>query len=214
MPSTDLRAAITSAPMSAVLIAVNLAVFAAVNIEGRLLEVLALPADWAGVAEQPWTLLTVFFTAEMLLHLAVAVLIIGLFGPRFERVAGSVHLLAVYMLAGLAGAFAIVATATVTGLDEPSVGASAAFLGLLGALAASPRGAWGAKLDVRKWIIVVVVIQVLAPLLSEAAGVGAGIGDWTSSVAHLVGLAVGAGYGYLLRPKTTSELREPSVPTR
>jgi hypothetical protein len=66
MPSTDLRAAITSAPMSAVLIAVNLTVFVAVSIEGRLLELLALPPDWAGVAEQPWTLLTVFFTAEVL----------------------------------------------------------------------------------------------------------------------------------------------------
>jgi membrane associated rhomboid family serine protease len=214
MPATDLRAAIRSAPMSAVLIAVNLAVFVAVSLEGRLLDVLALPPDWAGVAEQPWTLLTVFFTAEVVLHIAVAVVAIGLFGPRFERVAGPVHLLAVYVLAGLAGALAIVATSTITGLDEPSVGASAAFLGLLGALAASPRHAWGAKLDVRTWVIVVIVIQFVAPLLSGVTGVGAGVGDWTSSAAHLVGLAVGAGYGYLLRPATTDEPRVPSLPAR
>jgi membrane associated rhomboid family serine protease len=214
MPSTDLRAAISSAPMSAVLIAVNLTVFVAVSIESRLLDILALPSDWAGVAEQPWTLLTVFFTAEVLIHIAVAVLVIGLFGPKFERVAGSVHVLAVYLLAGLAGSLAIIATAALTGIGEPSVGASAAFLGLLGALAASPRGAWGAKLAVGKWVIVVLVIQLVAPVLSEAVGVGAGIGDWTSSAAHLVGLAVGAGYGYLLRAKTPSELPGGSIPAR
>lgn len=205
MPSTDLRAALTSAPMSAVLIAVNLAVFVAVSIEGRLLEFLALPPDWAGVAAEPWTLLTVFFTAELIFHIAVAVLAIGLFGPKFERVAGSVHVLVVYLLAGLAGSLAIIVTSALTGLDEPSVGASAAFLGLLGALAALPRGVWGARLAMDKIVIVVVVIQ-LAPV--------AGIGDWASSVAHLVGLAVGAAYGLLLRSKTTNERREPSLPAR
>jgi membrane associated rhomboid family serine protease len=103
------------------------------------------------------------------------------------------------------GSLAIIVTSTLTGLDEPSVGASAAFLGLVGALAASPRGAWGARLPMDKIVIVVVVIQ-LAPV--------AGIGDWASSAAHLVGLAVGAAYGCLLRAKTISERREPSVSAR
>jgi membrane associated rhomboid family serine protease len=205
MPSTDLRAAITSAPMSAVLVAVNLTIFVAVSLDGRLLEVLALPPDWAGVAEQPWTLLTVFVTAEVFLHIAVAVLVIGLIGPRFERTAGSVHVLVVYLLAGLAGSFAIVVTSSLTGLDEPSVGASAAFLGLVGALAASPRGAWGAKLAMDRIVVVVVVMQ-LAPV--------AGAGDWASSAAHLAGLAVGAAYGYLLRSETTDERTEPRIPVR
>jgi membrane associated rhomboid family serine protease len=135
----------------------------------------------------------------------VAVLAIGLFGPKFERAAGSVHVLTMYLLAGLAGSLAIIVTSTLTGLDEPSVGASAAFLGLVGALAASPRGAWGAKLPMDKIVIVVLVIQ-LAPV--------AGIGDWASSSAHLVGLAVGVTYGYLLRSTTISERREPSISAR
>jgi membrane associated rhomboid family serine protease len=206
VPSTDLRAAITSAPMSATLLVLNLAIFAAVSIEPRLLDVVALPPDWAGLIEQPWTLLTVVFTAEALAHIAVAVLVIGLFGGKLERVAGSAHVLVVYLMAGLAGSLALVATASTTGFEEPSVGASAAFLGLVGALAASPRGAWGAKLAVGKIVVVVLVIQLVAP--------AAGIGDWVSSAAHLVGLVVGAAYGYLLRPKTTSELREASIPAR
>jgi membrane associated rhomboid family serine protease len=203
MPSTNLRTVVASAPMSAALIVVNLTVFIAVSVEGRLLEVLALPADWTGVEEQPWTLLTVFFTGEVLFHIVVAVLAIGLFGSKFERVVGSIHVLAAYLLAGLVGSLAIIVTSTLTGFDEPSVGASAAFLGLLGALAASPRGAWGARLAMDKIVIVVAVMQ-LAPI--------AGLGDWASSAAHLVGLAVGAAYGLLLRDRTTCEGREPSIP--
>jgi membrane associated rhomboid family serine protease len=182
------------------LLASNLTVFVAVSIEPRLLDVLALPSDWAGLAEQPWTLVTAFFTAEALAHVAVAVLVIGLVGGRFERVAGSAQVPAVYVVAGLAGSLAFVAAVGVTGVDDPSVGASAAFLGLVGALAASPRDAWGAKLALGKVVVVVLVIQLVAP--------AAGLGDWVSSAAHLAGLAVGAAFGYLLRPTTTSQLRE------
>ncbi len=106
MPTIDLRVAIAAAPMSALLIAANVAVFVAVTVESRHLEVLAVPADWAGVVEQPWTMLPVFSTAEVLIHIAVAVLVIGLVAGRFERVAGSVHVLAVYLLAGLHVAWA------------------------------------------------------------------------------------------------------------
>jgi membrane associated rhomboid family serine protease len=206
MPSTNLRAAITSAPMSAALIVVNVAVFVALGIKGGLLDVLALPPDWPAVIEQPWTLLTVFFTAEAFPHIAVAVLIIGLFGPKLERVAGSGHVLGVYLIAGLAGSLTLVATAAATRYGEPSVGASAAFFGLVGALAACPRGTWGPKLAVGKIVVVMLVIQLVAP------AVAFGEGDWFSSAAHVVGLAVGATYGYLLRPRTASELQEVSVP--
>lgn len=202
--SIDLRAAVRAAPMSAALIVLNVLVLVAVSVEGRLLEVLALPSDWAGLAAQPWTAVTVFFAAEALPHIAVAVLVIAVFGSKLERVAGSVHVLAVYLIAGLTGSLALVATAVLTGFDEPSVGASAAFLGLVGALAASPRAAWGEKLAVGKIVIVVLVIQVVAPAV--------GFGDWVSSAAHVAGLGVGAAYGYLLRPRTTDVLRPASMP--
>jgi membrane associated rhomboid family serine protease len=201
-PISDLRAAITSAPMSAVLIVVNVAVFVAVRIDGRLMDVLALPPDRAGLLEQPWTVVTVFFTAEALIHIAAAVLVIGIFGVRFERVAGSKHVLGVYLLAGLAGSLALVATAVVTGFDEPSNGASAAFFGLMGALAACPRETWGAKLHIEKIVFVVVVAQ-LAPAV--------GIGDWVSSAAHLAGIGVGATYGYLVRPRIADRERPSTI---
>lgn len=202
MQLSDVRAAITSTPMSTGLIVLNVMIFAAVNLDARLLKVLSLPPNWEGVTAQPWTLLTVFFTSEVIVHIAVAVLAIGLFGPRFERLAGPVHVLGVYLLAGLAGSLALVSTAAATGFDETSVGASAAFLGLVGALAASPRSTWWDKLPLDKVVAVVLVIQLAAPVM--------GIGDWFSSAAHIVGLGTGAAYGYLLRSRSATELPETS----
>jgi membrane associated rhomboid family serine protease len=195
----DRRTTITSTPMSVALLVVNLAVFVAVSVETDLLAVLALPPDWAGVSEQPWTVLTVFFTSEALIHIAAALLVIGLFGTMLERVAGPAHLLAVYLLGGLAGSLALLTAGAATGFDEPSVGASAAFLALMGALVALPRRTWGDRLPMDKVVVVLLVIQV-APAV--------GIGEWVSSAAHLTGLAVGAGYGYLLRPRAARELRD------
>ena len=71
-------------------------------------------------------------------------------GARLERLACAGHTLAVYLLAGVAGSLAFVATAGPTGYDEASVGASAAFLGLVGTLAAGPRETWGAGLPLDK----------------------------------------------------------------
>jgi membrane associated rhomboid family serine protease len=198
----DLRKVISSAPMSVALIAMNVAIFVVVTIDSRLLDVLALAPDWSGLRVRPWTALTVFFTAEALGHLAVGVLVLGIIGVRFERIAGAVHVLGVYLLAGLAGSLALVATAAATGFDEPSVGASAAFLGLVGALAVCPRAIWG-RLAVDKILLIVFVIQLAAPVV--------GIGDWVSSAAHLAGLAVGAVYGYLLQHAPTSQRRPADV---
>ncbi len=204
MRISNVRAAIAAAPMSTALIVVNVVVFVAINLDARRFDVVSLPPSWDGVAAQPWTLLTVFFSTQVLVHIAGTALIIGLCGPRIERWAGSAHLLGVYLFAGLAGSFALVATAEATGFDARSLGPSAAFLGLVGALAALPRRAWWDELPLDKAVIVLLVAQ-LAPVM--------GIGDWVSSAAHTAGLAVGVGYGHLLRSRGTVDLPDTSAPS-
>ena len=96
--------------------------------------------------------------------------------------------------------------AALTGFNELSVGGSAAFLGLLGALATSPRSSWGARLQIDKIVVVVLLIQLVAPVLD--------IGDWVSSAAHTTELAVGGVYGYLLRSRRATQRRKVSVSGR
>jgi membrane associated rhomboid family serine protease len=180
-------------PATVALVLLNTAGFVALTVDGDLADVLGLPAGWSEIAQQPWTLLTVLFTSASVAHLLVAVAVIVLAGGALERRVGSVNVLGVYLLSGLAASLAM-ATAVSAGVTgtQTSLGASGAFLGLVAALAAMrPSTAALARLSLPKIAVAIAALNVLAPVL--------GVGDWTSSVAHLSGLAVGAAWGLRAR---------------
>jgi len=164
---------------------INVAVFVALATDSGLDDVLGLGRGWSEVLDRPWTLLSVAFTGTHLLHVALAVGVILLAGGALERRLGSLHLIGIYVASGVGGSVAM-ATAASAGVDtsEISLGASAAFLGLVGALAALPMEGAMARLNLPKVAVVVAGLNLVLPLL--------GWGDWTSSVAHLAGLAIGA----------------------
>jgi membrane associated rhomboid family serine protease len=185
-------------PATIGLVLSNVAVFVARTIDSGLDDVLGLRRGWNEVLEQPWTLLSVAFTGANLLHLALAVGVILLAGGAVERRVGSLHLLGIYVASGVAGSMAM-ATAASAGVDasEISLGASAAFLGLVGALAALPTDKALGSLHLPQVAIVVTGLNLIQPVL--------GVGDWTSSAAHLAGLAVGAAWIELgWRPRRSS----------
>lgn len=101
------------------------------------------------------------------------------------------HLLVVYVLAGVPGSLALTALAGPTGLDDLSLGASASFLGVFGAVAALPCSRRLARFPVLPILAAVVLANLAGPLL--------GIGGWASAAAHGVGIVVGALYGWALR---------------
>jgi membrane associated rhomboid family serine protease len=160
-------------------------------------DVSGLPPGWDAVAQQPWTVVTVMFTSGHLIHVAGAAGCIFFLGGALERRVGSAHLLGIYLLAGITGSIAI-ATATSAGAGNPevSVGASAAFLGLLGALAGRPPTALTERLQLPKIVAVVLLVSLVQPMV--------GIGYWTSPLAHAGGIAVGALYGHALRTRGPS----------
>jgi rhomboid protease GluP len=178
-------------PVAVALIALNVAVFAALTLATRLEDALGLPAGWDAVVDAPWTLVTVIVTAGNLLHLAGAVAFIFFFGRELERLAGGLHLLAVYVLAGVAGSIALTSVASTTGMDGVSLGASASFLGLFGAVAVLPRWERLERFPVLPILAAIIVVNIAAPLL--------GLGGWESPAAHGAGLGVGALYGWALR---------------
>jgi membrane associated rhomboid family serine protease len=188
-------------PIALALIAVNVAVFLALTAVPGLEEVLGLPAGWEEVAERPWTLVSVTFTAGNLLHLAGAVAFVLVFGRELEELASGLHLLAVYVLAGLAGSAALTTLASSTGLEGISLGASASFLGLFGAIAVLPVSARLERLPLRPILAAIVLVNVVGPLMD--------IGGWASSAAHGAGLAVGALYGWALRSRERTEVSRP-----
>jgi membrane associated rhomboid family serine protease len=85
-----------------------------------------------GVADGAvWQLVTSYFTHVQLWHIGFNMLALYVLGPQLEGLLGRARFLALYLLAGLFGSLAVYVLSPV---NQPTVGASGAIFGLMGAL--------------------------------------------------------------------------------
>jgi membrane associated rhomboid family serine protease len=85
----------------------------------------------AGVAFEPWQLLTYAFLHGGLAHLAFNMFALYMFGSAVERVFGGRRYLTFYTVCVLSAAVAQLIVAAVTGKIYPTVGASGGIFGIL-----------------------------------------------------------------------------------
>jgi membrane associated rhomboid family serine protease len=78
-----------------------------------------------------WQLLTSAFTHVAVLHIGFNMLALWILGPQVEQMFGRARFLALYLVSGLAGSALVYAT---TPVNVPTLGASGAIFGLMGAL--------------------------------------------------------------------------------
>jgi membrane associated rhomboid family serine protease len=174
-------------PLIAVLVIVFVAQLATPGLGDRL----SLPGSAADLGDRPWSPLTVMFVHDNIVHLVVMVVMLAGFGALLEQRARSVDVVAVYLIAGLAGSLAVVATLAAFETDGTLVGASAAVFGVAAAalvMRPSSRILGGTA---TQWLVALVAINIVF-LLSQPL----------SSVAHLTGVAVGVAYGSVLMQGT------------
>jgi membrane associated rhomboid family serine protease len=128
-----------------ILLGLNAAVFVAVLATGgdlsplvNRLDLLGLAADPSryqliGVAEGEWyRLLTAMFLHQQIAHFAFNMLSLWWLGPPLEAALGRLRFIALYLLAGLGGS---ALSYLLAAPGQPSLGASGAIFGLLGATA-------------------------------------------------------------------------------
>jgi rhomboid protease GluP len=181
------------------LIALTLLVFAGQWLSTQLVGfdlVLSLGAkvNQAIAAGQIWRLVTPLFVHAGLLHIAVNMYSLYAIGPAVERFFGSQRMLVIYLLSGIVGVdFSL-------GLSpNPSVGASGAIFGLLGALATllfMHRHIFGrmGTMQFRQLVLVA--------LLNLALGLSPGIDNW----GHVGGLIGGTLLTLALGPRFSVSL--------
>jgi rhomboid protease GluP len=141
-------------------------------------------------AGEYWRLVTSMFLHGGILHLAVNAWALYQLGALFEVWMGSSRLLLTYFLTGVAGSLA-----SVMWTNAPSVGASGAIFGLLGALIAfllrhrERLNQWGKSLlsQFVGWAAINVFLGFSVPGIDNAA--------------HLGGCAAGFLLGLVLRPR-------------
>ncbi len=182
------------APATLALLAVTVAVFAAQEASIGMRGVDAVlkwgMKDRGGLqAGELWRLVTPIFIHAGVLHLAVNMYSLYAIGPAVERFFGRARLLVVYLLSGVSGV--ILSLALNPG---PSVGASGAIFGLLGALTAfiyEHRKLFGAAAQAQ--LRQIGMVLALNLVLSLTPGIDA----W----GHLGGLIAGAACAVLFGPR-------------
>jgi rhomboid protease GluP len=195
-----LRGLLAQAPLTRVLlVAIGIVFLGEVfgpKVQGESLLVV-LGASWAEpvLAGQVWRLATAMFLHAGILHLLVNAWALYQLGALVEILLGSARLAAIYFASGLVGSLASVAWDLATGRAVPSVGASGAIFGLLGALIAfllrhrdrlRPE-ARSLLLQLLFWAGINIVFGFTTPMIDNAA--------------HLGGLAAGFVLGAFVRPR-------------
>ena len=195
-------ARMTSSTAVLTLIGINIAVFVAQLIRSDVAEALVLHSG-AALTEGPWTLATVFFLHEHVMHITLLILIMLVFGVALEQSVGARHVVLIYLAAGLVGSLAIVLTSGALGVDERMVGSSAAFHGIIAAFIALQPDTVVLRSKAKTWLIVLVVANLALMFPTDFTPL--------SGAGHLAGLAVGFLYGQQLRTARTAT--EGTVPT-
>ncbi|MGW5866090.1 rhomboid family intramembrane serine protease [Streptomyces sp. NPDC055239] len=128
-----------------ILIAINVLVFIAIQVNERLVGDLVLLGEWPpypyapteGIAEGQWyRLVTSMFAHQEIWHIAFNMLGLWWLGGPLEAALGRARYLALYLLSGLAGS---ALTYVLVDASDASLGASGAIFGLLGATAVLMR---------------------------------------------------------------------------
>ncbi len=181
-------------PATLTLLVLTIAIFALQSLSGLIFGfdmLLALGAKMNGAirAGEYWRLVTPIFLHVNLLHLGVNMYSLYALGPAVERFFRSRRMLVLYLLSGVAGAvFSLAFSAA------PSVGASGAIFGLLGALGTFlfiHRQAFGRTGQAHLRQIALVAV------LNLALGLSPGIDNWS----HLGGLLAGVALTWTLGPR-------------
>ena len=181
------------------IILINIALYIALNTAPSLRENLLMNREISLILEKPWTLITVFLSHEVFIHLAFNMGIFYFFGTRLEKIANAKTVAIVYLIAGLIGSLTILFTGLIVQQTGLIAGASASVFGIVGTFATLRPNAVILGSKAKLWMWVLVIVTVLLAVLNPQT--------LDSAVAHVIGAFVGIVCGYWLKNKEDKKAR-------
>lgn len=174
------------------LVLINLVVYILLNAFPGLSCVFLLDPDLSIVMEKPWTVVTVFFSHEILIHVLLNMLLVLVFGTQLVRETNSKVIYFIYILCGLIGSWVIFGYASfVEYTGGPIAGASAASFGIVAAYAAIRPDAIILKSKSKHWLLALFIVNAVLTIQNPSVSVG--------GPAHAAGIGAGFIMGRLLR---------------
>jgi len=184
------------------LIYINVAFFFAIFVLTFFFPVdiwLSVPGSFKALLFKPWSPITYMFVHGGFFHILSNILWLFWFGQIFMEYLNKKQLLGVYLIAGLFGAFLHLLVNKLTGNLSGLIGASAAVMGIVFAVAAYKPDrtlylVFIGPVKLKYIALVAVVIDVMG-ILSQLKGITDGIGHF----AHLGGALFGLWFGFEIK---------------
>lgn len=207
----DFKRTVNSGNTISILLIVNVCVFILINllkvvdklfIEGPdgafyapVMEQILLRADIMGLLTHPWTLITHMFAHEGVFHLVFNLLFLYWFGRIVQEFIGNRHLLPLYILGGLSGAFLMVLSYNIF----PGLATEVAYVRALGASAGVMAIVVGAATLVPDYTVFLILIgpvrlKYIALVLVILDLIGVAGFNGGGAIAHLGGALMGFVY--------------------
>ena len=180
--------AVSKPTLTYALIVINLLIFAVdwLVLQNRLTD-FGMKINEAIVAGQYWRFITPVFLHANPAHVVMNCISLYYIGRQVEAVYGSFRFSVIYILSGIAGVVLSFAL-----LPNPSLGASGAIFGLIGALLLflyRNRTVLNTRGAIRQ-VVIVIGIQIAAGLISQVV----------DNAGHIGGLLCGIGLGWFMTP--------------
>lgn len=183
-----------------ILIFINILIFIVLNTFSDLTDVFLLSPNINMVMDRPWTLLTVFFSHEILIHILSNMFLVFIFGTQLERVTSAKVVFYAYFLSGFIGSMTILAYAPLIGYNgEPIAGASAAAFGIVAVYAALQPNTIILKSKSKYWMIALFIVNLILTIQNPQVSIG--------GPSHAIGIVVGLIYGYSYKKRIEQHIQ-------
>lgn len=181
-----------------ILICINIIVFIALNAFPDLRDVFLLNAEPKIALEKPWTLITVFFSHELLIHILLNMFLVLVFGTELYKETNAKVVYIAYILCGFIGSLSVLVYASLIGYNGGLIaGASAASFGIVATYVMLQPNAIILKSKSKYWLIALFVVNAILTIQNPQVSVG--------GPAHAIGILVGLLIGWLLKKKLSSK---------
>lgn len=181
-----------------IIISINILVFIAINVFPNFRDIFLLNADPKTTLEKPWTLLTVFFSHELPIHVLINMFLILIFGSELYKETNAKVVYIAYILCGFIGSLSVLVYASLIGYNGGLIaGASAASFGIVATYVMLQPNAIILKSKSKYWLIALFVVNAILTIQNPQVSVG--------GPAHAIGILVGLLIGWLLKKKLSSK---------